>query len=88
MSKSATIPVRRGGPELNKEAKSIFEKIGLALSSAVSYFYPKSHTRLDSPVEGNIPNRQTRRAMKDIKLGRNLKEYNDADEMFRDLGLK
>jgi antitoxin component of RelBE/YafQ-DinJ toxin-antitoxin module len=88
MSKSATIPVRHDGPELKEEAKSVFEKIGFALSSVVSFFYPKSRARLAYRVANEIPNRQTRRAMKDVKLGRNLKEYKDADEMFRELGLK
>src|SRR5580698_4192839 len=84
MSKTATIRVRHGGPELKEEAKSIFEKIGLALSSAVSYFSSKSRARLAYRIENEIPNRQTRRAMKDVKLGRNLTEYNNAHEMIED----
>src|ERR1035441_2512741 len=81
MSKSASIPTRI---EPEEEAKSIFEKIGIALSSAVSFFYPKTHSRLASHPDNEIPNKQTSRAMKDIKLGRNLKEYKDAHEMIED----
>jgi antitoxin component of RelBE/YafQ-DinJ toxin-antitoxin module len=87
MSKSAAIRVRHGGPEFKGEAKSIFEKIGLVLSSVVSYFYPKAHTRLASTAEGNIPNRKTRRVLRDSQRGKNLVRFENEEAFFKDLGM-
>ena len=86
MSKSAVIRARIE-PELKEEAKSIFEKIGLALSSTVSFFSPKAHTRLASQVEGNIPNRKTRRVLRDSQRGKNLVRFENEEEFFKDLGI-
>jgi addiction module RelB/DinJ family antitoxin len=87
MSKSATIPARRVGPELKEEAKSIFAKMGLAISSAVSSLSPKAHTRHAVPIEGNIPNRKTRRVMRDTDRGKNLVHFENEEEFFKDLGI-
>jgi antitoxin component of RelBE/YafQ-DinJ toxin-antitoxin module len=84
MSKSATIRVRHGGPKLKEDAKSIFEKIGLAFSSMASYFSSKAHT---STVEGNIPNRKTRRVLRHTQRGKNLVRFENEEAFFKDLGI-
>jgi antitoxin component of RelBE/YafQ-DinJ toxin-antitoxin module len=87
MSKSASIPVRHGGPELKEEAKSIFEKIGLALSSAVSYFSSKSRARIVPHLDNDIPNRATRKVIRDTRKGKNLIAFENEEEVFKFLDI-
>ena len=75
-------------PKLKESAESVLKKLGISTSDAISIFFNSIKVRKGFPPEYKMPNRTTRRAMRDAELGRNLKEYKDADEMFRDLGLK
>jgi len=87
MSKTVTLRAQID-PELKESAESILKKLGISASDAISMFYYSIKFRKDIPPEFKMPNRTTRRAIRDVEMGRNLKEYKDAEEMYRDLGIK
>jgi DNA-damage-inducible protein J len=87
MAKSAMIRARIE-PELKEQVESIFEKLGLSASEAISVFYRQVKLQKGLPFDVKIPNRATRKAMKDAELGRNLKTYKNTEEMFRNLAIK
>jgi DNA-damage-inducible protein J len=86
MTKSGSIRARIE-PELKAKAEDVFGKLGLTPGEAIRLFYAEVARDEKLPFEARVPNAASRRALKDIKEGRNLKEYKDADEMFKALGL-
>jgi DNA-damage-inducible protein J len=86
MSKSAMIRARIE-PELKEKAEAVFKKIGISVSDAIGVFYSQVKLQKGLPFDVKVPNRKTRKAMKDAELGRNLTRYKDAEEFFKSLGV-
>lgn len=79
-------------PELKREAERIFSALGLSPTEAITLFYKaiplfyellESHRAL-SP-ESEIPNAETREAIRQTRSGEGLSEYAGVDELLADL---
>ena len=73
--------------KLKAQAEGVLEKLGLNASDAIRLFYRQVALQKGLPFDVKLPNAATRRAMKDVKEGKNLTRYRDTDEMFEKLGL-
>jgi DNA-damage-inducible protein J len=61
--------------------------LGLNASDAIRVFYRQVVLRKGLPFDVAIPNKATRRAMRDIQEGRDLTRYKDTAEIRGKLGL-
>ncbi len=87
MTKTATIQTRIE-PGLKAEVETILGKLGLSPSDAIALYYNQIALNKGLPFEVKIPNEDTRKAMQDVRLRRNLTRAKDTDEMMRQLGIK
>jgi len=86
MKKSSTIRARVE-PDLKDKAENIFRKLGLTTTQALTLFYKQVELRNGLPFDVAIPNETTLRTLADTDLGRNLVVCEDADDMFKKLGI-
>jgi len=86
MKKSSTIRARME-PDLKDKAEFIFQKLGLTTTQALTLFYKQVELRNGLPFDVVIPNETTRRTFADTDSGRNLVVCEDADDMFKKLGI-
>ncbi len=86
MRKSSTIRARVE-PDLKNKAENIFRKLGLTTTQALTLFYKQVELRNGLPFDVAIPNETTRRTLADTDSGRNLVVCEDADNMFKKLGI-
>lgn len=83
-----TLMVRaRIEPDLKNKAEQIFHDLGLTTTQAITLFYRQVELRKGLPFDVVIPNKATRRTFSDTDAGRNLIVCEDADDMFRKLGI-
>ena len=73
--------------QLKADAEAVLSELGLSSSDAIRLFYRQVTLRRGLPFDVEVPNAETRRAIRDVERGRGLKTYKDAQEMFEDLGL-
>jgi len=78
----------RVSADLKLEAESILNQIGLSASDAIRMFYRQIILCNGLPFQARIPNATTRKALRDAEAGKNLTRYDDADDLFRKLGVK
>lgn len=86
MGKTSSIRARIE-PDLKFKAETIFRRIGLTTTQAITLFYKQVELRKGLPFDIAIPNETTRRAFEDTDSGRNLIVCEDAEDMFRKLDL-
>jgi DNA-damage-inducible protein J len=86
MPKTETIRARVDA-QLKADAEAVLSELGLSSSDAIRMFYRQVTLRRGLPFDVEVPNAETRRAIRDVERGRGLKTYKDAQEMFEDLGL-
>jgi DNA-damage-inducible protein J len=86
MKKSSTIRARME-PDLKDKAEYVFRKLGLTTTQALTLFYKQVELRNGLPFDVAIPNETTRRTLADTDSGRNLVVCEDADDMFKKLGI-
>ena len=86
MSKTAMIRARIE-PDLKDKAEHVFRKLGLTTTQAIRLFYKQVELRGGLPFEVAIPNEITRRTFDNTDAGRNLVVCEDADDMFKKLGI-
>jgi len=86
MKKSSTIRARME-PDLKDKAEYVFRKLGLTTTQALTLFYKQVELRNGLPFDVAIPNETTRRTLSDTDSGRNLVVCEDADDMFKKLGM-
>ena len=70
------------------EAENILDQIGLSASDAIRMLYRQIIMCNGLPFPARIPNATTRKALRDAEAGKNLTRYEDAEDMFRKLGVK
>lgn len=85
---TANVQIRMDA-ELKKETEQTLKSMGLTMSGAVTLFFRQVVNQRRIPFEivaPDVPNRTTRKAMKDAMEGKNLsKSYDSVDEMWNDL---
>jgi len=86
MKKSSSVRARME-PDLKNKAEYIFRKLGLTTTQALTLFYRQVELRNGLPFDVAIPNETTRRTLADTASGRNLVVCEDADDMFKNLGI-
>ncbi|MCK4605079.1 MAG: type II toxin-antitoxin system RelB/DinJ family antitoxin [Deltaproteobacteria bacterium] len=86
MKKSSTIRARME-PNLKDKAEHIFRKLGITTTQALTLFYKQVELRNGLPFDVAIPNETTCRTLADTDSGRNLVLCEDADDMFKKLGI-
>jgi DNA-damage-inducible protein J len=86
MNKTSTVRARIE-PDLKNKAEQVFRDLGLTTTQAITLFYRQVELRNGLPFDLVIPNETTRRTFSDTDAGRNLVVCEDADDMFRKLGI-
>ena len=86
MSKTSMVRARIE-PDLKDKAEQVFRKLGLTTTQAITLFYKQVELRNGLPFEVAMPNETTRRTFDDTDAGRNVVVCEDADDMFRKLGI-
>jgi DNA-damage-inducible protein J len=86
MSKTAMVRARVE-PDLKERAESVFARVGLSPTQAITLFYKQVELRDGLPFDVVIPTPTTRRAFENSESGRDLVICKDADDMFRKLGI-
>ncbi len=86
MKKTSTIRARME-PDLKDKAEKIFRKLGLTTTQALTLFYKQVELRNGLPFDVAIPNETTLRTLAGTDSGRNLVVCEDADDMFKKLGI-
>jgi len=86
MPKEATVRARIE-PDLKRRVESMFGKLGLSTTEAISLFYRQVDLRKGLPFNVVIPNKTTLKTMEDTDAGRNLVLCKDADDLFKKLGI-
>jgi len=84
MAKTATINTRID-PKTKKAAEAVFAKLGLSTSDAVNMFFKRVSLDKGIPFDLRIPNKETRKALKEARENKNLKTYASTEEMFKNL---
>ncbi len=86
MARSAMINARTER-ELKTEVEEIFKTLGLSTTEAINLFFRQVKLRRGLPFSVEIPNEATLKAFKDSEESKGLVECEDADDMFRKLGI-
>ena len=86
MRKTATIRARVE-PDLKDRAESVFHRLGLNATQAITIFYRQVELRDGLPFDVVVPTAATQRAFEDSEAGRGLTVCADADDLFRSLGI-
>jgi DNA-damage-inducible protein J len=86
MSKTATVRARLE-PALKDHAEMVFQRLGLNATQAITIFYKQVELRDGLPFDVAIPTAETVRAFEATDAGRDLVVCEDADDLFRKLGV-
>ncbi|MFP4500411.1 MAG: type II toxin-antitoxin system RelB/DinJ family antitoxin [Candidatus Hydrogenedentota bacterium] len=86
MSKSAMVRARIE-PELKEGAEEILARIGLNATQAITLFYKQVELHQGLPFDVAIPSETTQRTFRKTDAGRDLVVCEDADDLFKNLGL-
>lgn len=80
MTKSETIRARVE-PELTQEAESVFSRLGLSTTQAITLIYKQVTLQQGLSFAVKIPNAETRKALQDACYGENLTEHESLDAL-------
>jgi DNA-damage-inducible protein J len=86
MSKTAMVRARVE-PDLKNHAESVFQRLGLNATQAITMFYKQVELREGLPFEVVIPTVTTARTFQATDAGKDLIVCKDADDMFEKLGI-
>jgi len=86
MARSAMINARTE-LELKMEVESIFKTLGLSTTEAINIFFRQVKLRRGLPFPVELPNDETLKTFRDSDTGKGLIGCEDADDMFRKLGI-
>ena len=86
MNKTATVRARIH-PRLKQHAETVFRRLGLNATQAITLFYRQVELRGGLPFDVAIPSATTKRTFQLTDGERDLVICEDADDMFRRLGI-
>jgi DNA-damage-inducible protein J len=89
MNKTETIHMRVE-PDIKLGADAILNRLGLSTAEAINIFLNQIilYGGLPFEVKLPVPNEITVQAMREAENDVNLRKFDDADSMFRELGIK
>ena len=73
----------RVDPDLKADAEKVLNKLGISTTEAINLFLSQVRLRRGLPFDVKIPNKTTRKAMKDAEEDRNLSSYDSIDTFFK-----
>ena len=73
--------------ELKHNVEALLGKLGLSVSEAIRIYFRMIELNGGLPFEIKIPNEETATVFRDTDQGKDLKRFDDAKELFEDLGL-
>ena len=82
----AVLKVRIDG-ETKAKAAAVLEEIGLFMSDAVRLLFRRVVADKALPFELKTPNATTIKTMRESDRGKNLKRFDSADALFKDIGI-
>jgi DNA-damage-inducible protein J len=74
MGKTETIRARVE-PALKRDAEAVLKKIGLTSSEAINLFLAQVKLTKGLPFPLRVPNKETRRALKEARARRNIESF-------------
>ncbi len=86
MNKTSSVRARIE-PGLKSKAERVFHDLGLSTTQAITLFFRQVELRNGLPFDVIIPNETTLRTLGDTDAGRNLIVCEDAEDMFKKLGI-
>jgi DNA-damage-inducible protein J len=86
MIKSETVRARIE-PVLKGKAEKVFRQLGLTTTQAITLFYKQVELRNGLPFDVAMPNETTVKTFSKTDLGRDLIICDDAEDMFKKLGI-
>ena len=88
MHKTDTIHMRVA-PDVKAEAETILARLGITTADAINLLLNQVILRGGLPFDVRLPmpNETTRRAMHEAENDINLRKFNSADDMFKELGV-
>ena len=84
MAKSAMIRARIE-PKLKHDAEAVLDRLGMTPTQAITLFYRQVTLNRGLPFSVNIPNKETIRAIRETRTGKNLVRYKSVDEWKKDM---
>ena len=86
MAKEAAVRARID-PDLKAEVEHLFKELGLSTTEAITLFYHQVKLRRGLPFDVVIPNETTERTFKNTDAEIDLVRFDNADDMFKQLGI-
>ena len=86
MAKTETVRARMQ-PELKGKVETVFHRLGLTTTQAITLFYKQVELHNGLPFDVVIPNDTTVKTFLNTDGGRDLVVCEDAEDMFRKLGI-
>jgi DNA-damage-inducible protein J len=84
MSKSAVIQTRID-PDLKNKAQSIFNKLNISMSEAISLFLTQVTLKRGIPFDITLPNELTADTLKKSEEGKGLHKVTSVDQLLKEL---
>ncbi len=84
MAKSAMIRARVE-PALKHDAEAVLGKLGMTPTEAITLFYRQVKLYRGLPFPVRIPNKETMRAIKEARAGKNLVKYDSIEDWKKDM---
>lgn len=86
MNKTATVRARLE-PSLKEKAEAILQSLGLSTTQAITLYYKQIEMNNGLPFDVVVPSALTKRTMDETDSGEGLILCEDAEDMFRKLGV-
>jgi DNA-damage-inducible protein J len=86
MIKTATVRARIQ-PKLKTRAESVFNRLGLNPTQAITIFYKQVELRNGLPFDMTVPTSTTKQTFDSTDAGRDLIVCKNAKDMFKKLGI-
>ena len=86
--KTETLHIRVS-QEVKEEAEILFRQMGMSTAEAVNIFLSQVIINGGIPfaIRAKVPNETTRQAMYEAENGINIKKFDNAEDMFKELGI-
>ena len=73
-------------PEVKEKAEAILKELGISISAAYEMYYRQIIAHGGIPFDLHLPNKETRQAMRDARIGKG-KKYDSVEQMFEDMDI-
>jgi DNA-damage-inducible protein J len=79
ITKTALVRARME-PSIKKKAERVLSQIGISPSEAINVFYRRIVSDKGIPFSLNVPNAETRKAIRDTRQGKNLMAFDTFED--------